>query len=193
MTTIIDMIRHGEPEGGNRYRGHSIDDPLSEKGWLQMWQAVENRPVWDQVITSPMQRCKAFAEAYADKHQLPVIEEPRLVEIGFGAWEGLTSAEILATDKEAITRFYQDPVNNQPEGAERLRAFQSRVNDSLQDMLKQQAGKKTLLVVHAGVMRAAICAMTLSPLLSMYRMSIGNAAIIRIKDDGIRPATVIFS
>ena len=37
--TLIDMIRHGEPVGGRRYRGQ-IDDPLSEKGWRQMWAAV---------------------------------------------------------------------------------------------------------------------------------------------------------
>jgi len=33
-------MRHGEPVGGRAYRGHSIDDPLSEKGWQQMWDAV---------------------------------------------------------------------------------------------------------------------------------------------------------
>jgi len=31
-TTTIDLLRHGEPVGGKRYRGQ-IDDPLSEKGW----------------------------------------------------------------------------------------------------------------------------------------------------------------
>ena len=35
IVTRIDLIRHGEPVGGRRYRGQ-IDDPLSEKGWKQM-------------------------------------------------------------------------------------------------------------------------------------------------------------
>ena len=34
--TTIDLIRHGEPVGGRRYRGGRMDDPLSEKGWAQM-------------------------------------------------------------------------------------------------------------------------------------------------------------
>ena len=39
MQTTIDLIRHGEPVGGRKYRGQT-DDPLSEKGWAQMWAAV---------------------------------------------------------------------------------------------------------------------------------------------------------
>ena len=33
--TTIDLIRHGEPVGGSKYRGQT-DDPLSEKGWAQI-------------------------------------------------------------------------------------------------------------------------------------------------------------
>ncbi len=40
QNTKIDIIRHGEPIGGPRFRGHGVDDPLSEKGWEQMWNAV---------------------------------------------------------------------------------------------------------------------------------------------------------
>ena len=43
--TIIDLIRHGEPEGGRAFRGHSIDDPLSEKGWQQMWDVLAKSPL----------------------------------------------------------------------------------------------------------------------------------------------------
>jgi len=39
--TTLDLMRHGEPVGGRRYRGQ-MDDPLSEKGWAQMRNAVGN-------------------------------------------------------------------------------------------------------------------------------------------------------
>ena len=54
--TQIDIIRHGEPEGGRRYRGHSIDDPLSKTGWQQMWNAIPENPPWDHIISSPLLR-----------------------------------------------------------------------------------------------------------------------------------------
>ena len=59
--TWVDLLRHGEPVGGSRYRGQ-VDDALSEKGWQQMWQAVAGRGDWQQIITSPLQRCQAFIE-----------------------------------------------------------------------------------------------------------------------------------
>ena len=46
--TVIELLRHGEPVGGSRYRGQ-LDDALSERGWKQMWQAVGGRPLWQQV------------------------------------------------------------------------------------------------------------------------------------------------
>ncbi len=191
MLTTLDLIRHGTPEGGNRYRGHSIDDPLSASGWQQMQDAVKGQHDWQQVISSPMHRCLAFAESYANENTLPLSTDERLVEIGFGDWEGRTSAEILADDPDAIKNFYRDPVNNQPNGAESLRGFSRRVHAAISDILQQHAGKNILVVAHAGVMRAAICSITMSPLISMYRLSIGNAAIIRIRDDGIRPPTIM--
>ena len=38
--TIIDLIRHGEPVGGQRLRG-AQDDPLSALGWQQMRESVD--------------------------------------------------------------------------------------------------------------------------------------------------------
>ena len=37
--TIIDLLRHGEPDGGQKFRG-AVDDPLSPHGWEQMRSAV---------------------------------------------------------------------------------------------------------------------------------------------------------
>jgi hypothetical protein len=37
--TLIDLIRHGQPEGGRRIRGNGCDDPLSPLGW-DRWQII---------------------------------------------------------------------------------------------------------------------------------------------------------
>ena len=92
--TLIDLIRHGEPAGGRRYRGHGLDDPLTEKGWSQMWDAVGEFSAWQQIITSPMQRCQAFAHALGERHAIPVTVESRFKEVGFGVWEGLSHDEV---------------------------------------------------------------------------------------------------
>ncbi len=91
--TLIDFIRHGEPVGGRRYRG-STDDPLSEKGWSQMWQAVDQRHPWQRIVSSPLRRCAEFAEALGERHGIPVAVDARLAELGYGVWEGKSSEEM---------------------------------------------------------------------------------------------------
>jgi broad specificity phosphatase PhoE len=188
--TILDFLRHGEPVGGARYRGHSIDDPLSTKGWEQMWSAVAEAGPWQRVLTSPMLRCRAFAEAYAQAHDLPVEVDKRLREVGFGAWEGLGGAEILAQDPDGLSRFYHDPVNNRPDGAEDLDAFLGRVGAALDEALERFRGQAVLVVAHAGVIRAAVAHVLGAPAGGMYRIQVGNASLTRFRDDGIRPLTL---
>ena len=191
MITEISLIRHGTPQGGNLYRGNTIDDPLSDKGWQQMRDAVAGIMPWDIVISSPMQRCLAFAEDYASEHQLNVIVEDDLKEIGFGVWEGFSSKQVLDKDPQAIKNFYQDPVMFKPENAEPVAVFQHRVSQVMQRILTQQKDKRVLVVAHAGVIRAAITATMKAAPEAMYKISVGNAAIITIRDDGIRPPTLI--
>lgn len=83
-TTLVDLLRHGEPEGGRRYRG-SLDDPLSDRGWDQMWRAASGDTPWDLVISSPLRRCREFAEQLSSRLQLPLTIKPDLQELGYGA------------------------------------------------------------------------------------------------------------
>jgi alpha-ribazole phosphatase len=106
---VIDLLRHGEPEGGRAYRGNSIDDPLSERGWQQMRDAAGEFAQWDLIVTSPMRRCCAFAEEFAQKIRVAVQIEPEFREVGFGAWEGKTPDEIIATDSYGYESFNLDP------------------------------------------------------------------------------------
>ena len=128
--TLIDLIRHGTPEGGRAYRGHGIDDLLSEKGWAQMWAAVggeaaESVP-WTRIVSSPLARCSAFAEALGARHGLPVAVDTRFREVGFGRWEGRTPDQIQRDSPDEYAAFFADPVRNRPPAAEPLEAFVAR-------------------------------------------------------------------
>ena len=135
MTTTLDLMRHGEPVGGRRYRGQ-IDDPLSEKGWAQMHAAVGDAKPWAQIVSSPLLRCRAFAERLAGRHGLPLSFDARLMEVGFGEWEGKSAAEIEQDAPGILDRFKADPVNVRPAGAEPLADFQARVAAGLADLLE---------------------------------------------------------
>ena len=185
------MIRHGEPVGGRRYRGQ-VDDPLSDKGWHQMWAAVANPPPWEHIISSPLARCREFAVSLGEKLAVPVTQDARLREVGFGAWEGKTASELRDRDPGIIARFYSDPVNNRPQGAEPLADFAHRVSTAFADALSTYPGRHVLIVAHAGVMRAVIAHVLDVPLGAMYRITVENASLIQIRSDDERPPTLVF-
>ncbi len=183
-TTIIDLIRHGEPVGGSKYRGH-IDDPLSDKGWGQMRDAVADHCPWQSVISSPLSRCAAFAQELTERHGLPLAHDERLKEICFGEWEGKTKDQISQVDSTALVNFYNDPITYRPPGAETLADFQARIVAAWQDLLTEYAGQHVLLVGHAGVIRMIMSQVLEMPLTSMFRISVPNAGITRIRIDGV--------
>ena len=189
--TIIDLLRHGEPVGGRRYRGQ-LDDPLSERGWQEMWHATSAETPWHAIISSPLRRCSEFAQQLSIKISVPLTIDDRLKEVGFGAWEGQSSEMLQAQDSSILKRFYYDPINNRPEGAEPLEHFSRRVDLALQTAIQLYAGQHILIVAHAGVIRAALALILGLPLPHMYRLSIATASLSRIQIDKQRPPTVVF-
>ena len=78
ISTTFDLMRHGTPVGGRKYRGQ-IDDPLSAEGWAQMRAAVAGQCPWDVIISSPLLRCVEFARELAQRHDLALELDDRLV------------------------------------------------------------------------------------------------------------------
>lgn len=190
MSTTLDLMRHGEPVGGRRYRGQ-VDDPLSEKGWAQMRAAVGDAAPWTRIVSSPLARCRAFAEALAESHRLPLAFDMRLMEVGFGVWEGKSADEIEQDAPGSLARFKDDPVNARPAGAEPLADFRVRVAAALDDLLAQHAGQHVLLVGHAGVIRMAFSWALHVPLEHAYRIEVASAGLTRMRFDDGR-ASLIF-
>lgn len=191
MTTLIDLLRHGEPVGGRMYRG-SIDHPLSERGWQQMRDATAQPASWHHIVTSPLSRCRDFAVELAERLNVGLTVDERLKEVGFGSWEGKTGDQLRADDPDRLKRFYHDPVGNRPAGAEALGDFLSRVGDAIDTVRDEYAGRHTLLVCHAGVIRAAVAHTLGAPLPALYRLDVANASLTRLKQTEERPLTVVF-
>ena len=190
MTTTLDLMRHGEPVGGRKYRGQ-VDDPLSETGWAQMHAAVGDARPWTQMVSSPLLRCREFAETLAGRLGLPLSFDDRLKEVGFGVWEGKSAAEIEQGAPGILERFKADPVNARPEGAEPLADFHSRVAAGLDDLLARHADQHVLLVGHAGVIRMALAWALHIPLEQAYRVEVATASFTRLRFEA-RRASLIF-
>ena len=60
---MIDFIRHGDTGRQGHLDGRT-DHPLTPEGWAQ-FQRQTQPTIWKRVMTSPLQRTRAAAEALA--------------------------------------------------------------------------------------------------------------------------------
>lgn len=156
LTTFVDLIRHGEPDGGPMFRG-SKDDPLSPQGWQQMKDAIAPDDHWDAILTSPLLRCGEFARTLAGQSDTPLHSDERLREIGFGDWEGLTAEAIQQRyGQDRLASFWADADSNAPPGGEPFGDFQGRVQAAWEDWTDRLRGQRVLLVCHGGVIRVVV-------------------------------------
>jgi AmpD protein len=198
QTTIIDLLRHGEPEGGRMYRGCGTDHPLSTRGWRQMQDSIaayysgKKELPWQIIISSPMLRCCEFAKKLSHKQQLPLKIQQDFTEAGYGHWEGRTPNEIEANDYDGYWAFFADPVNCRPEQAEPLDKFTDKISNALNKLLLNYQGQHILLITHLAVTRAIITIILSSPLASQQLIDLPFAAMLRIIKDkkGLR---IVFS
>ena len=61
--------------------------------------------------------------------------DERLAEVGFGAWEGRTAAELEQAEPNRVFELKLDPLGRRPEGAEPLENFARRVAAAYEGIL----------------------------------------------------------
>jgi len=140
MTSII-LIRHGETDWNieGRYQGQA-DPPLNSQGLLQAQNLVPE--LQDSglraLYTSPLQRTKQTANILANKFGIPVVDEPRLMEIHQGDWQTRLRSEIETLYPELFSNWETNPWEVTPPGGEHLSEVQARVNDAVDDILRRE-------------------------------------------------------
>ena len=152
---IVYLMRHGQPEGGVRYRG-STDDPLTAEGLARMQHAVAGCGAFETIVSSPLRRCADFARSLSERSGVPLTIEPRFREMHFGEWEGQTPQALMAACPELLRKFWADPLAHPPPGAEPLDRFRKRVIGAWRAQIDAWEGRPLLLIVHGGTVRVIL-------------------------------------
>lgn len=153
-TTYIDVMRHGEPEGGDVLRGRT-DHALTEKGWRQAETRIQTVPEsqWDVVISSPLSRCSAFAESLSQQHNIEYKQVPEWREIDYGDWENQPTKMVWKQHASHVQKMWSDPMAFCAPNGEAVKDFAERIMAAWQTILTQHQGQRVLVVCHGGVMR----------------------------------------
>ncbi len=154
------LARHGETAWNVERRYQGIKDiSLNARGIAQAAALVERLADEhvDAIYASDMQRAHRTAQAIAAPRGLLVRTDPRLREIAFGEWEGLTYDEIQAQYPTDLARWLADPEGCPPPGGESLAQLGARVGSLMQDITAEHSHQTVLVVAHGGSLKALLC------------------------------------
>lgn len=179
-TTMIDLLRHGEVEGGDIFRG-STDDSLTDDGWDQMQATLQGDAEWDVIISSPLLRCAEFSESLADQEDIKLEIIDAFQEIDFGEWEGQSPDDLIKDNDDILKRWWLSPIKQTPPEGENFYDFRARVLKSLNSMIEKHKGKHILLVTHAGVIRVILMYILGMQEENLFRLNVDYASISTIR------------
>jgi ribonuclease H / adenosylcobalamin/alpha-ribazole phosphatase len=178
-TTTL-LLRHGQTPLSveRRYAGRG-DAPLTDIGRQQAAAAAARlaaRGDIDAVVSSPLSRARATAEAVAEATGATLAIDDDLVETDFGAWEGLTFAEVMARWPEEMAA-WRDSTDAAPPGGESLAAAARRALGALDRMLAQYPRATLVVVSHVTPIKTIICRALLAPPAALFRIHLDVASL----------------
>jgi ribonuclease H / adenosylcobalamin/alpha-ribazole phosphatase len=176
------LLRHGQTPMSvqKRYAGRT-DAPLTDTGVQQAAAAAKRLATagLGVIVTSPLQRTAQTAQAVAAVTGAAVVTDDGFRETDFGAWEGLTFAEVRERWPAEVAAWLADP-EVAPPGGESFTDVNTRVIAALDRVLAARAGQTVLIVSHVTPIKMLIAAALLAPPPALYRMHLDVAALSEI-------------
>lgn len=176
-----------------RFQGRSDHDiePVTGEQLAELIEAVTDFPV-DTACSSPLRRCRQTLEQLGHHVSLPpAIDDPRLMEIDYGACEGLTVAEARRQHPLLFAEWTEQRDPRFPNGENTTEVLE-RVNGFLQDSAKSgdsrtASGGYSIVCTHNVVLRCLIGEGLGVPRSQWHRIDVPHLApitVVRTRDYG---------
>ncbi|WP_326752440.1 bifunctional RNase H/acid phosphatase [Streptomyces hirsutus] len=177
------LLRHGEtpltPQ--KRFSGSGGSDPsLSDAGREQAERtaaALARRGTVQAVVASPLARTRETAGIVATRLGLEVSVEEGLRETDFGAWEGLTFAEVRERHPDDLNAWLSSPDAEPTGGGESFADTATRVAATRDKLTAAYAGRTVLLVTHVTPIKTLIRLALGAPPEALFRMELSAASL----------------
>ncbi|WP_405712151.1 MULTISPECIES: bifunctional RNase H/acid phosphatase [unclassified Streptomyces] len=177
------LLRHGEtaltPE--KRFSGSGGSDPeLSAAGRHQaecIARSLAARGTVEEIVSSPLRRCRETAAAVAARLGLEVRIEEGLRETDFGDWEGLTFAEVRERYGPDLDAWLGSARAAPTGGGESFAEVTRRVSAVRDRLTTRYAGRTVLLVTHVTPIKTLVRLALGAPPEAMFRMELSAASV----------------
>ncbi|RKD86759.1 histidine phosphatase family protein [Kushneria marisflavi] len=195
---IIDCLRHGECEGPQQCLRGQTDVSLSVSGRRNMLAAARTLPRPHAIISSPLIRCASAGEVLAEEWNVPLHVMPEIMEMNFGAWDGIATQELLKHSRSELEQFWSNPRAFPPPKGETVNAFLTRIEQGWKNILdrgtaladtadhQDDASIRLLVFGHAGVIKSWVAmriGMSMQKGDWLHRLSLPYAGLARLRVD----------
>ena len=157
---IIYMMRHGETDWNVKhlFQGRT-DIPLNENGrMVAEWTRDGLQDVhFDVAFCSPLSRAKETAQIILEGRNVELIEDERIIEMGFGEYEATSMKDI---DKDIEIFFKSPEAYVDKKGIEPFGDVLARAHDFLDDLAENPKYQDSVVLVatHGAMLRGLIAA-----------------------------------
>jgi ribonuclease H / adenosylcobalamin/alpha-ribazole phosphatase len=180
--TVTVLLRHGQTPMSvqQRYAGRS-NVPLTDAGVQQAVAAAKRLASAGigVIVTSPLLRAVQTAQEVAAVTGAAVVTDDGFRETDFGAWDGLTFAEVRERWPSEVSTWLADP-DVAPPGGESFAEVSARVAAALRRVLADREGQQVLIVSHVTPIKTLVAAALLAPPAALFRMHLDVAALCEI-------------
>lgn len=188
-TTYLLLIRHGENDwvGTNRLAGRTPGVLLNDKGHEQsarLAEILKTQPV-SAVYSSPLERCLQTAEPVAAALGCQVQQEPGILEVDYGEWQGGNLKELGKLPEWQAVQHY--PSSFRFPSGETLHQTQSRAVWAINRIVDSHPNELVALFSHGDVIRTSIAHYMGTPLDLFQRINISTASISALAFHDGRP------
>lgn len=166
----IYLMRHGETDWNKakRIQG-SADIPLNDYGVELAVLTAKGLAdtVFDRVYTSPLIRAKETARIVAGNRDIPILEDDRLREMGFGSQEGADIADSASDETSVLFHFLNQPEKYKALDGESFSEVDKRVESFVQEVLIPGEGmgwSRVLITAHGALIRCFLNCIRKRPL-----------------------------
>lgn len=147
----IYLVRHGETDWNKarKIQGQA-DIPLNAFGVHlaeETGRGLEDVP-FDICFTSPLGRARKTAEIILKGREIPIVDEPLIMEMAFGPYEGKCCSSQGWELPESFERFFDGPEKYvPPEGGEDFAQVKARVGSFLERIGADETLKESRILV----------------------------------------------
>ena len=114
---------------------------------------------------------------------MPIVEEPDLTEVDYGAWEGRTFRELV--HEPEFHAYWQDPLGTPfPGGGETLLQVRDRVLAGMTRVARDANGRPAIVVSHGDPLRLILCGCLQMDVAQLRRIRLDNGGLSAIELTG---------